>query len=117
MNHWWGEPWPSEELRAPICEDDDLRTEVPVGQPCQHCGHVIEKTDRGTSNSGYIGLDDDGEMTYVPTPLHAHAECGLRHVRGCSASIKGEGHSHERDYREDAWEVWEMTMGKRWKRA
>jgi hypothetical protein len=51
---WFGEPWPSAELRAPVCEDDAERMPVPVGSACLHCNELIDENDRGTE-VGYIG--------------------------------------------------------------
>lgn len=44
---WFGEPWPSEEERAPICDDDAYRVDVPVGQTCVGCEREIEASDQG----------------------------------------------------------------------
>lgn len=35
---WFGEPWPSAELRAPVCDDDALRVDPPPpGELCGLC--------------------------------------------------------------------------------
>lgn len=44
---WFGEPWPSEDQRAPVCEDDDYRVPVPVGELCSICAKPFVDTDRG----------------------------------------------------------------------
>lgn len=36
--NWFGEPWPSAEYRAPVCEDDSLRVDPPpVWEVCVLC--------------------------------------------------------------------------------
>lgn len=99
MTLWWGDPWPSDKLRAPVCEDDALRVSVPVGYDCTLCGEPIEAGDRGIS---MMGIDADGQTV----PVQEHIECQMRHVMGCSASLRGEGHDHDAPYREDAHRVW-----------
>ena len=44
---WFGEPWPSDSERAPVCEDDARRAPVPVGQECAQCGESIAASARG----------------------------------------------------------------------
>lgn len=44
---WFGNPWPSEAERAPVCEHDELRTDVPVGATCGMCPNPIEPEQRG----------------------------------------------------------------------
>lgn len=97
---WWGEPWPRADYRAPVCEDDALRREVPIGEVCMHCAETITETDRGVTFPGYV--DTEG---WNPTLLHAHRECQLHNVLGCSASLRGEPHNHDVPYREDARRV------------
>lgn len=47
MSQWFGEPWPSAELRAPVCDDDALRVPTPVGEGCMWCLEEIGAEDRG----------------------------------------------------------------------
>lgn len=44
---WFGDPWPSAEYRAPVCEDDADRVPVPVGGSCAYCDKPISERDRG----------------------------------------------------------------------
>lgn len=45
---WFGSPWPSEELRAPVCEDDADRAPNPrPGTLCVLCDREIEPGARG----------------------------------------------------------------------
>lgn len=101
MNKWWGEPWPSAELRAPVCEDESLHVAIPAGKPCMYCDELISSSDQGTTFPGFINADGLLDQT----PLHAHRECMLRNVMGCSAHLRGEPHDHEVPYREDARRV------------
>lgn len=106
MTQWWGSPWPSETLRSPICEDDALRVDVPVGYACTLCDVLIEEHDRGISMWG-IGEDRK------PYPVQEHIECQMRTVLGCyDLVVSGQpwrpGHvcSGGLSYREDALRVW-----------
>lgn len=99
--NWWGEPWPHPDWRAPVCEDDALRIPAPLGAPCMQCGELITETDSGVTFPGFINATGQPQLT----PLHAHQECNLRSVMGCSAHLRGEGHDHDVPYREDARRV------------
>ena len=44
---WFGDPWPSDDLRAPVCEDDEYHFDVPVGYRCFHCEQEIGPDDQG----------------------------------------------------------------------
>lgn len=103
---WWGRPWPREDYRAEICEDDALRVAVPVGYACSLCGVPIEEYDRGISMGG-IGAD--GQFEHV----QQHIECSMRNVVGCfdlvsTGAVWMPGHvcSGPENYREDALKVW-----------
>lgn len=79
---WFGDPWPSERLRAPVCEDDTQRVPVPVGATCFWCDDLIDEDDRGT----YMGhLAADG--TSCSRPIHV--ECSMRSVMGPVAYLEG----------------------------
>ena len=88
---WWGEPWPSAEMRAPICQDEAAHGPVPLGQRCVHCGELIDADDQGVTYTG--GRD------------HAHKECTTRSVTGCPAALLGGPHDHSASYRDQAREV------------
>lgn len=100
--HWFGEPWPRPEWRAPICEDDALRIPTPVGQKCILCDEEIVEGDRGTQ--------------YANGPF-AHAECGLRSVTGNHLHVAGmcrhTGDCNDLSnlsYRDEAKLVWAMQV-------
>lgn len=79
---WFGEPWPSEHNRAPICEDDEMRTETPVGEECLWCHEPIEEGDRG------ITMMEVVEVGHART-MPLHIECDFRQVMGGPAHIQG----------------------------
>lgn len=81
-NTWFGEPWPSADYRAPICEDDNLRIPVPVGEFCVWCQEPIVENDRGTCMMG-MNADETWQRMY------AHIECGFMNVTGPIAFHEG----------------------------
>lgn len=105
---WFGEPWPRPNYRAPVCEDDAARVPTPVGEPCMHCGRPIGEDDQGTIIPGYVHADGS-DSEYVWKPMPAHRQCSLRSVLGCSSSLAGGPHDHDRDYWEDAVRVQELV--------
>jgi len=60
---WFGEPWPSTRARAPVCADDALQVEPPIGERCLGCGSVIEVDDRGVLV--LANMDVDGAFLWV----------------------------------------------------
>jgi hypothetical protein len=105
VNRWFGEPWPRADYRAPVCEDDDLRIPVPVGETCYLCDTLIVETDRGQETYG-LGLKG------VEGPMYHHIECMMRTTQGCYELVStGQPwtpdhvcHGQE-NYREDALKV------------
>lgn len=65
------------------------------------CEEMISESDQGVTMAGMSGGPDNWQTQI----LHAHQECHLRSVMGCSASLRGEPHDHEVPYREDARRV------------
>lgn len=63
--------------------------------------------DQGVSMGGISGTPDNWRTEI----MHAHQECNLRNVMGCSASLRGEPHDHDVPYREDARRV-QQWIGK-----
>ena len=98
--NWFGEPWPGENWRAPVCEDDALRVPSPEGERCMYCEEGIAPDDRGVMYRGYGGIGG-----WVERNLYAHIECNMRNVMGCSAQLRGEPCDHSGSYREDARKV------------
>jgi len=115
--HWFGAPWPSEALRAPICEDDRYRIEIPVGASCCHCGELIDTDNQGVRYSCTIVLAEvTGQPVAGPIP-YAHVECNLRCVTGNMAHLSGNCHhigecreQSTKTYREEALEVWRSMV-------
>jgi hypothetical protein len=83
---WWGDPWPSEELRAPICMDDAERVPTPVGEPCLWCSELIVEGDRGEVMP-YVKLNDDAAPSIVDA--YMHVECVFRQGVGGPAHVQG----------------------------
>lgn len=71
---WFGEPWPHSDWRAPVCEDEASRVDVPVGEVCPYCGAAIAAEDRGIV-MGYVGHDLDG-----PGEAAVHLACLLSSI-------------------------------------
>lgn len=94
---WFGDPWPSEDRRAPICEDDRYRIVPPEDATCWLCDHSVA----GCSGESMPNFGDGRWM-------YAHKECMLRNVLGCSSAYMGGGHDHDGDYYEDAKKLWEL---------
>jgi len=94
---WFGKSW-----GAPVC-DPRAHIPTPIGSRCEGCGHPVTEDDNGVTMPYWDGTSRPGFVAF-------HRECNLRHVMGCSASLRGEGHDHERDYREDALAVEQWIM-------
>jgi hypothetical protein len=54
---WFGEPWPSAEERASICEDDKFMVKTPVGRICVVCEKPIVEGERGVMMGSSPDLD------------------------------------------------------------
>lgn len=78
---WFGEPWPSEDLRAPVCESDADKVELPKGTRCYDCGQEITSTDSGVVSFASFDIPhsfalDDGNV------VAAHLQCFLLMILG-----------------------------------
>jgi hypothetical protein len=77
--NWFGEPWPSAALRAPVCEDDRERVPLPPGEDCILCGQPIEEGSQGVvmphAESSEWGM-------YVIGVRYNHIDCLSRSVGG-----------------------------------
>lgn len=98
---FFGDPWPHEERRAPICDDDRWKVDVEeiVGQRCIECSEPIKANQRGVVTAcsmriwGHFWLvvtkyEEDaqtgppnGEKMKVPVAAY-HLSCWLREVVG-----------------------------------
>ena len=78
---WFGEPWPSAELRAAVCEDDAMRIPTPVGEECTLCTNEIMQDDRGVS-LGHLSLDETDPTRTRIDRRYAHVDCLVRSVGG-----------------------------------
>ena len=110
---WFGEPWPSAELRAPVCEDDSEHVATPVGRRCVLCGEEIADGDRGTVG---VVVHDSAEgplWSHEPT----HVECATRNVLGGAGHLLTGPHRPGQcdadgglSYRESARLVWDWVQ-------
>lgn len=74
MTLWFGEPWPSAERRAPICEDDSLQVPTPgKGELCTFCDQPFKPGDRGVKMA-HITAERKTEARSV------HLDCLLGNV-------------------------------------
>jgi hypothetical protein len=86
---WFGEPWPSRESPAPICDDDAFRVETPVGKRCLHCPDLIVEGERGVvmatdplGNEWWtMEIQQDGDEFRLPV-VAAHIDCLMRATLG-----------------------------------
>lgn len=78
--HWFGEPWPTPEQRAPICEDPLYRIETPVPPArCVQCGQMFIPSDQGVRIS-FLSEDPTQEWAYY------HIRCFMEMVLGPEAA-------------------------------
>ena len=75
---WFGNPWPSDELRAAVCEDDEQKIPVPLGEECMFCQNLFEAEDQGVTMP-HISIGG-------PTTSSAHIDCLIRSVGGTTES-------------------------------
>jgi hypothetical protein len=112
VTYWFGEPWPSAEERAPVCEDDQYRTNTPVFERCLYCLEPIVIGDRGVA---LTAIEKTG-----PRQAFAHIECQMRQAFGGPAHIQGTcscaGGPDDPDmgmtYREAALWVWDWVTAR-----
>lgn len=92
---WFGEAWPTPELRAPICDDDDYRIDTPTDQFCIDCEEPIGGNDRGIVCGCSLGgspeldkfvftLEADGRTYSVCV---YHIDCWIRGILPGAALI------------------------------
>lgn len=72
---WFGQPWPTPERRAPVCDDDTARVPVPIGRACGKCGYPFSRYDRGVLIPLYDLTINNRDIAY-------HAACFLKLVIG-----------------------------------
>lgn len=78
---WFGEPWPSADLRAPICDDDRYRVEPPLGHPCLGCGSPILGRERGILMAASMEIDGAFTVTLqFPGDGEAHCAVVAEHI-------------------------------------
>jgi hypothetical protein len=76
MTKWFGEPWPSAELRAPVCEDEaDRVPPPPPGEECVLCGRGFKPDAQGVAFPHFPGVGD-WQVRY------SHIDCLIGNVTG-----------------------------------
>jgi hypothetical protein len=110
---WFGDPWPSDELRASVCESPNDRVGTPEGEPCLWCDEPIAENDRGVILP--VGdLDSDGRFFTTIRPCHI--ECNVRSVVGSLDHLTGHCSCSGKEpvsglsSREDALAVWDWVQ-------
>jgi hypothetical protein len=91
---WFGEPWPSAEERAPVCETDEDKIPTPAGKACVGCDREIVDEDQGIVMAASAGipaawvLKEGSSFTIV---CAQHLECFLLDILGpgYAKQIKG----------------------------
>lgn len=79
---WFGEPWPSAEHRAPVCEDDADRTDPPPeGERCLPCGEGFAPDAQGVLIP-HIMEEPLSVYRLTARPAYYHLDCFLRMVLG-----------------------------------
>lgn len=77
---WFGSPWPSEELRAPVCEDDaDRVPPPPPGEDCILCGQVIEEGAQGVMMP-HLTADKTSPWISWYEARYSHLDCLISNV-------------------------------------
>jgi hypothetical protein len=79
--NWFGEPWPSAELRASVCEEDSLRVPLPPGEICALCGNPLEEDAQGVVIPHMTASDIMPGM-FITELRYNHIDCLTRSVGG-----------------------------------
>jgi hypothetical protein len=77
--HWFGEPWPAPERRAPVCANDRERVPVPIGMGCGACRRPLDATAQGVLIPHLSLQGPIVQRAY-------HLRCFLRQVLGAPAA-------------------------------
>ena len=75
---WFGPAWPSEDLRAAVCEDDSNKVPTPVGQECTLCTEDILEGDRGV----ILAHLEIGDAMPMVQKRAAHLDCLVGNIGG-----------------------------------
>lgn len=80
--NWFGEPWPSAEFRAPVCEDDGMRVPPPPpGEMCILCGLPFEADARGIQMP-HLKADETSPWIQWSEMRYSHLGCLIQNVGG-----------------------------------
>ena len=78
---WFGEPWPSDDRRAPVCEDDADRVDPPPpGELCVFCNQGFKPDAQGVKMPHMARPSPRELVTYVWR--YCHLECLLGNIWG-----------------------------------
>ncbi len=88
MTRWFGEPWPSEAFRAPVCADDADRVPVPVSGVCLFCEELVDEDDQGTMMP-FTTAEDFVNRRGITGFHPLHVECLIRQTLGPVAYLEG----------------------------
>lgn len=89
---WFGEPWPSATIRAPVCQHDEDRVDTPIWQACIYCEKQFQEGDRGIVMGSdekvkhafqmITGFDKKRKKAVVSWVAAGHIDCHLDAVIG-----------------------------------
>jgi hypothetical protein len=78
---WFGEPWPSAELRASVCEDDKDHVPLPANEKCAMCGNVLEPDAQGVVIP-HMEASDIMPGMFITEIRYIHIDCMMRSILG-----------------------------------
>ena len=105
--YWFGEPWPSRRLRAPICECDAHQVPTPVGDLCLLCDESVDEDDQGVMT---MFVTAEGTAA-GPRPIHIECQTrntvgNLHHLLGHCTHIGECNEMSTQTFRQEALAVW-----------
>lgn len=110
---WFGEPWGKGNKRAPICETDEYKIDVPVGTVCLSCKTSIKQKDRGVVTAASPEIEDSWELTTpegVYPVVSYHAQCFFDNLFGSSIGFV----LHEDEFEVEEKEPESIEPGRGW---
>ena len=78
---WFGSPWPDEEFRASVCEDDKDRVPLPAGEVCAMCGNPLEPDAQGVVIPHMEADRTSPWLSWVEN-RYIHIDCMMRSILG-----------------------------------
>lgn len=82
---FFGEPWPSPDLRAFVCEDEKFHVSTPTDHLCVDCEQPIEADDRGVIMAAGQGVRHAWTTStmvagYTLNVCAAHIDCHIKSI-------------------------------------